>query len=111
MFLLEGQEGKLFHPLAWTKTFALASSAIISITLVPALMTMLMRGKFRSEEQNPISVFLMKLYKPLLSKALKHRKTILALNVIALLIAIPMMMHIGSDLCLRSMKDRSSLCR
>jgi Cu(I)/Ag(I) efflux system membrane protein CusA/SilA len=97
VFLLEGQEGKLFHPLAWTKTFALAASAIISITLVPMLMTMFMRGKFRSEENNPVSRFFMKLYEPLLRKALTYRKTTLAINVVALLLTIPMIIHIGSE--------------
>jgi len=97
IFMLQGQEGKLFHPLAWTKTFALASSAIISITLVPMLMTMLMRGKFRPEEKNPVSRFLMGLYKPVLETALKFRKTTLAINILALLITIPMITHIGSE--------------
>src|SRR5213595_1816861 len=82
VFLLEGQEGKLFHPLAWTKTFSLAASAIISITLVPMLMTMLMRGTFRPEEKNPISVIMKKIYEPLLRKALAYRKTTLAINVV-----------------------------
>jgi Cu(I)/Ag(I) efflux system membrane protein CusA/SilA len=93
VFLLEGQEGKLFHPLAYTKTFALAASAIISITLVP----MLMRGKFKPEEKNPISRFVMKIYEPILKKALKFRKTTLALNLLALLITIPMIISIGSE--------------
>ncbi|HUL45015.1 MAG TPA: CusA/CzcA family heavy metal efflux RND transporter [Bacteroidota bacterium] len=97
VFLLEGQEGRLFHPLAWTKTFALASSAIISITLVPMLMTMLMRGKFRPEEKNPVSRVLSAAYSSLLTKALKYRKTTLAINVLALLITIPMILHIGSE--------------
>jgi Cu(I)/Ag(I) efflux system membrane protein CusA/SilA len=97
VFMLEGQEGKLFHPLAWTKTFALAASAIISITLVPMLMTMLMRGKFRPEEKNPISRLLMRMYEPILRKALTFRKTTLAINVVALLITIPMILSIGSE--------------
>jgi copper/silver efflux system protein len=97
VFMLEGQEGKLFHPLAWTKTFSLAASAIISITLVPMLMTMLMRGKFRPEERNPVSRALMRLYEPVLRKALKFRKTTLAINGIALLVTIPMLLSIGSE--------------
>jgi copper/silver efflux system protein len=97
VFLLEGQEGKLFHPLAYTKTFALAASAIISITLVPMLMTMLMRGKFKPEEKNPISRVVMKIYEPILKKALKFRKTTLALNLLALLVTIPMIISIGSE--------------
>src|SRR5260221_14176412 len=79
VFLLEGQEGKLFHPLAWTKTFSLAASAVISITLVPMLMTLLMRGRFRPEEKNPVSRTLRKLYEPVLRAALKNRKKTLAL--------------------------------
>ncbi len=97
VFMLQGQEGKLFHPLAWTKTFALGASAIISITLVPMLMTMLMRGKFRPEKKNPVSRFFRRLYEPVLTKALHYRKTTLALNVLALLITIPMAMHMGSE--------------
>jgi Cu(I)/Ag(I) efflux system membrane protein CusA/SilA len=97
VFLLEGQEGKLFHPLAWTKTFALAASAVISITLVPMLMTLLMRGKFRPEEKNPVSRFFKRIYEPVLKTALRFRKTTLAINIIALIITIPMMMNIGSE--------------
>jgi len=97
VFLLEGQEGKLFHPLAFTKTFALAASAIISITLVPMLMTMLMRGKFRPEDKNPVSKFFMGIYEPILRKALKYRKTTLTINILALLITIPMIISIGSE--------------
>jgi copper/silver efflux system protein len=97
VFLLEGQEGKLFHPLAWTKTFALGASAIISITLVPMLMTVFMRGTFRPEEKNPVSILLRRLYEPVLSLALRYRKTTLAINIIALLITVPMIMGIGSE--------------
>ena len=97
VFLLEGQEGKLFHPLAFTKTFALAGSAIITITLVPMLMTLFMRGKFYPEEKNPVSKFFRKIYEPVLNKALKYRKTTLAINIIALLATIPLIMHTGSE--------------
>lgn len=97
VFLLEGQEGKLFHPLAFTKTFALAGSAVITITLVPMLMTLFMRGKFYSEQKNPISRFFRMLYEPILKLALKYRKTTLALNLIALLITIPLIMTRGSE--------------
>lgn len=97
VFLLEGQEGKLFRPLAFTKTFVMIGSAIIAITLVPMLMTILTRGKFRSEEQNPISNILNKIYAPVIRWVLKYRKTTIALNIIALLITIPMMTNIGSE--------------
>jgi Cu(I)/Ag(I) efflux system membrane protein CusA/SilA len=97
VFLLEGQEGKLFHPLAFTKTFALAASAILSITLVPVLMTFFMRGKFRSEDRNPASRILMRIYEPLLRMALRHKKLVLIVSVLALLITIPMILDIGSE--------------
>jgi len=97
VFLLEGQEGKLFRPLAFTKTFVLIGSAIIAITLVPMLMTMLTRGKFRSEEENPVTRILNRLYAPIIRWVLKWRKSTIALNVLALLITIPMFMNMGSE--------------
>jgi len=97
VFLLEGQEGKLFHPLAFTKTFALAGSALITITLVPMLMTLFMRGKIYGENKNPVSRFFKSIYTPLLNLALKYRKTTLAINIIALLITIPIIMNRGSE--------------
>lgn len=97
VFMLEGQEGKLFHPLAFTKTFALAGSAIITITLVPMLMTLFMRGKFYPEHKNPVSKFFRMLYEPVLNLALKYRKTTLAVNLLALLITIPLVMNRGSE--------------
>lgn len=97
VFLLEGQEGKLFRPLAFTKTFVLAGSAIIAITLVPMLMTMLTRGKFRTEQANPITRILNRLYAPVIHWVLKHRKITIALNILALLITIPLLMNMGSE--------------
>ncbi|MEP7145825.1 MAG: CusA/CzcA family heavy metal efflux RND transporter, partial [bacterium] len=97
VFMLEGQEGKLFHPLAFTKTFAIAGSALITITLVPVLMTLFMRGKFYKEEKNPVTRFFNKLYDPVLRAALKYRKTTLAINLAALLITIPLIMNTGSE--------------
>ena len=97
VFLLEGQEGKLFRPLAFTKTFVLAGSAIIAITLVPMLMTLLTRGKFRSDEKNPISNFLKRMYEPVIHWVLKHRAITLALNAIALLVTVPMVITMGSE--------------
>ncbi|MGB2867661.1 MAG: CusA/CzcA family heavy metal efflux RND transporter [Bacteroidota bacterium] len=97
VFLLQGQEGKLFRPLAFTKTFVLAGSAIIAITLVPMLMTMLTRGKFRTENRNPLTRVLNRFYAPVIRWVLQWRKTTIALNVVALLITIPMMTRIGSE--------------
>jgi len=97
VFMLEGQEGKLFHPLAFTKTFAIAGSAFITITLVPMLMTMFMKGKMRPENKNPINNLFSKMYDPVLRLALKYRKTTLGINVLALLITIPLIMNMGSE--------------
>jgi copper/silver efflux system protein len=97
VFLLQGQEGKLFRPLAFTKTFVLAGSAIIAITLVPMLMTLLTRGKFRRDEQNPITSFMKRIYQPVIHWVLKHRALTIALNVLALLMAVPMILHMGSE--------------
>ena len=97
VFMLEGQEGKLFHPLAFTKTFSMMGSAIISITLVPVLMYFLMRGKMPPESSNPVSRFFIALYSPVIRWVLKWKKTTIALNVVALAVAIPMFMSIGSE--------------
>ena len=97
VFLLEGEAGKLFRPLAFTKSFVLAGSAIIAITLVPMLMTILTRGKFRTQEKNSLTRVLNRLYAPVIHWVLKYRKITIAINIIALLITIPMMMNIGSE--------------
>ncbi|HEX3072337.1 MAG TPA: efflux RND transporter permease subunit, partial [Ignavibacteriales bacterium] len=97
VFLLTGQEGKLFKPLAFTKSFVMIGSAIVSITLIPVLMTLLMRGKFRSENENPVTRFFNKLYEPVIRWTLKHRKTTIIANIIALIIAVPMALNTGSE--------------
>ncbi|VAV88082.1 Cobalt-zinc-cadmium resistance protein CzcA; Cation efflux system protein CusA [hydrothermal vent metagenome] len=83
IFTLEGQEGRLFSPLAFTKTYAMAGAAILSITLIPILMGYFIRGKIPSEEKNPINRFLVKIYQPALDWSLKSPKKVL---VIALFI-------------------------
>jgi copper/silver efflux system protein len=97
VFLLTGQEGKMFLPLAFTKTFAMVGASLIAITLVPVLMTFFLRGKLRKESDNPISRLALRLYGPVLRWSLRYRKTMLALNLIALVIAIPMMASLGSE--------------
>jgi Cu(I)/Ag(I) efflux system membrane protein CusA/SilA len=79
IFTLSGQEGKLFHPLAWTKTFAMVGATVLAVTLVPVLCTFLVRGPFHSEERNLVMRFLLRLYEPVLDWALSHRKTVLSL--------------------------------
>lgn len=97
VFLLEGQEGKLFHPLAFTKTFSMIGSALIAITLVPVLMYWLMRGRMPKEEANPVSTFFIRLYSPVIRWVLVWKKTTIALNLLALLVAVPMFMKLGSE--------------
>ena len=97
VFLLEGQEGKLFHPLAFTKTFSMMGSAMIAITLVPVLMYYFMRGKMLPESANPVSTFFIKLYSPVIRWVLHWKKTTIALNLVALGIAVPMFMNLGSE--------------
>jgi Cu(I)/Ag(I) efflux system membrane protein CusA/SilA len=97
VFFLTGQEGKLFKPLAYTKTFMLAGSAIVLITLIPVLMTLLMRGKFRPETENPLTKFFIKLYSPVIHWVLRHRTITIIINVIALIVTIPMILSTGSE--------------
>ncbi len=97
VFLLTGQEGKLFHPLAYTKTFVMMASAVVVITLIPVLMTMLMRGTFRPDTSNPVTRFFIRLYEPVIHWVLTHRMLTIALNVAALLVTVPMMFSIGSE--------------
>ncbi len=83
VFALEAQEGRLFHPLAFTKTFAMAGAALLSVTLVPVLMSIFVRGKILPEQRNPINQFLLWLYRPVIAAALQYEKLTL---VFALLI-------------------------
>jgi Cu(I)/Ag(I) efflux system membrane protein CusA/SilA len=82
VFALSGQEGKLFHPLAFTKTFAMAGSTILAVTLVPALCATFIRGPFRSEDSNPLMKILLAIYNPVLDWALRFRKTVLGIALI-----------------------------
>ncbi len=97
VFMLEGQEGKLFHPLAFTKTFSMMGSAMIAITLVPVLMYYFMRGKMRPESANPVSTFFIKLYSPVIRWVLRWKKTTIVLNLVALAIAVPLFINLGSE--------------
>jgi Cu(I)/Ag(I) efflux system membrane protein CusA/SilA len=88
VFALTGQEGKLFHPLAFTKTFAMIGSTILAVTLVPVLCSLLVRGPFHSEDRNVVMKFLLKIYEPALNWALKHRKTVVGLAMLILAFAL-----------------------
>jgi Cu(I)/Ag(I) efflux system membrane protein CusA/SilA len=97
VFLLTGREGKLFHPLAYTKTFAMIGASVLAITLVPVLMTFFMRGRIRPEHENPVSRFFTRVYEPFIRWSLHHGKTMLAINVLALVLAIPLIMSLGRE--------------
>src|SRR3954447_24630828 len=97
VFLLTGQEGKLFGPLAYTKTFILIVDAILVLTLAPVLISFFMKGRFRSEHNNPINRFLERVYEPVIRACIKWRKTTIAVNIIALLISIPLVMSLGKE--------------
>src|SRR5437588_8426857 len=82
VFSLTGEEGKLFHPLAFTKTFAMLGATIIAVTLVPVLCTMLLGGRFHSENENPVMRALHRIYHPALGWALGHRAGIILIAVL-----------------------------
>ncbi len=97
VFLLQGQEGKLFKPLAFTKTSAMAGAAILSITLVPVLMVLLMKGRIRPESENPVSKFFIKIYEPILKFTLKYKVRTLIINGLILVFTIFLTGRIGKE--------------
>jgi copper/silver efflux system protein len=97
VFLLEAQEGRMFRPLAWTKTLAVGFSSILAITLVPVLMVLFIRGRLTPELKNPISRITQALYLPILRLCLRFRKTTLLLNLLFLAVTLPLAFHIGSQ--------------
>jgi len=97
VFLLEAQEGRMFKPLAWTKTMAVGFSSVLAITLVPVLMVVFIKGKLRPESDNPISRITQALYLPVLKLCLKYRKTTLLLNLLFLIVTFPLMFRMGSQ--------------
>lgn len=97
VFMLTGQEGKLFHPLAYTKTFILIVDALLVLTLAPVLISFFMKGKFRPTDAHPVNRFLERGYEPIIRWVLKWRKTTLVVNILALLISIPLLMRLGTE--------------
>ncbi len=97
VFLLTGMEGKLFHPLAWTKTFILLIDAFLAITLTPVLIALFLKGRLKPENANPITRTLEKIYTPILKWCLKWRKTTITINIIALVTGVVMMTRLGSE--------------
>ena len=97
VFMLTGQEGKLFHPLAYTKTFIMAVDAILVITLAPVLISFFMKGRFRPESSNPINRVLERIYEPLIRGCIKWRKTTIGINILALAVSVPLIMSLGRE--------------
>ncbi|MDV3585715.1 metal transporter [Elizabethkingia anophelis] len=97
VFLLTGQEGKLFHPLAYTKTFIMAVDALLVITLAPVLISFFMKGKFQDDKKNPVNRGIERVYEPVIRWCIKWRKTVIGINIAALLISIPLVMNLGRE--------------
>lgn len=97
VFALEAQEGRLFHPLAWTKTLAMASAAVLSVTLLPVTLGLFIRGRTRSEEKNPVSRTLLRIYRPLLHQALRFRWELLGTAALVLLVTVLPARNLGSE--------------
>ena len=98
VFLLEAQEGRMFRPLAFTKTFAMVGASVLSITLVPVLMTIFIRGRrLKPESQNPVSRLFAWLYDPIIRLALRWKWSALVLNFAVVPMTIPLLFVIGSE--------------
>jgi len=97
VFTLEGTEGRLFSPLAWTKTFSMAFAALLSITLVPAIATTFIRGKIRDEDHNPVSRLLGRLYDPVCRFALRFRWPVIAGALVLMALTVPVVKFLASE--------------
>ena len=97
IFALEGQEGRMFGPLAYTKTFAMASAAFLSVTLVPALMVVFVRGRIIPEHRNPVNRVLIAVYRPIISAVLKAKSLTIIVAIAALVITIWPARQLGSE--------------
>jgi Cu(I)/Ag(I) efflux system membrane protein CusA/SilA len=97
VFTLEAQEGRLFRPLAYTKTFSMAFAAMLSVTLVPVLMLLFIRGKIAPETKNPVNRFLIWVYEPFVHLALRFPRTVLLLSLAIMAVTVPAFMKLGSE--------------
>src|SRR5213082_1568047 len=98
VFLLEAQEGRMFRPLAWTNTLAVAFSSILAVTVVPALMLFFINGRLRPEAQNPVSRVTQAIYLPIIRFALRYRWLTIGINLVILVVTIPLALRLGSQL-------------
>ncbi len=97
VFTLEAQEGRLFAPLAWTKTFAMAGAALLSVTLVPVLMLLFIRGRILPEAKNPVNRFLIAIYRPVIAAVMKWKLTTIVVALLVLLVSIWPAAKLGSE--------------
>jgi Cu(I)/Ag(I) efflux system membrane protein CusA/SilA len=97
VFTLEAQEGRLFSPLAYTKTFAMAGAALLSVTLVPVLMLLFIRGRIMPEAKNPVNRLLIALYRPVIAAVLRWKKLTIVLAVVALAVTVVPAGRLGSE--------------
>jgi len=97
VFTLEGVEGRLFKPLAFTKTYSMGFAAILSITLTPALAALLIRGRILNEERHPLNRLLIRLYAPVVRTVVRYRKTVLLLAGLIILLTIPAFSRLGNE--------------
>ncbi|MFQ5735752.1 MAG: efflux RND transporter permease subunit [Thermodesulfobacteriota bacterium] len=97
VFTLEAQEGRLFSPLAFTKTYSMAAAAILAVTIVPVLMGYFIRGKILPEERNPVNRILIFLYRPVVTLTLRYKKTVIILGVAVLVLTLLPLGRLGSE--------------
>src|SRR5881409_736977 len=97
VFALEAQEGRLFKPLAYTKTFSMAFATLLAVTLTPALATFFIRGRIHSEEKHPVSRVLMALYNPVVAFVVRFRKTVVFAAAVIMALSLPVFTWLGSE--------------
>ncbi len=97
VFTLEAQEGRLFAPLAWTKTFAMAAAAFLSVTLVPVLMLLFIRGEIKPEAQNPVNRLLIRLYRPIIAWVMQWKKATIVAALVGMAITVFPASRLGSE--------------
>ncbi|MGC2164489.1 MAG: efflux RND transporter permease subunit [Gallionella sp.] len=97
VFTLEAQEGRLFAPLAFTKTFSMAGAALLSVTLVPVLMLLFIRGNIKTEAENPLNRWMIAIYRPMIDTVLRNKKTTIFISALALLVSAYPALNLGSE--------------
>ena len=97
VFTLEAQEGRLFAPLAFTKTFAMAGAALLSVTLVPVLMLLFIKGKIKAEAENPLNRWMIAAYRPLIAAVLQYKKATLIATALVMLLSLYPALKLGSE--------------